>query len=55
MYNQYNNNHNNYKYLSLYFYTGISAICLTNIIRYGQLQQARKRIQNEEKDDEKMW
>ena len=38
--------------LSLNFSTGMSAICLTDILRHEQLQEARERIQNEKRDGE---
>ena len=40
------------KQLSLHFSTGMSAICLTDIVRYEQLQEAREMIQNEKMDGE---
>ena len=36
--------------LSLNFSTSISAICLTDIVRQEQLQEAREMIQNEKRD-----
>ena len=38
--------------ISLNFSSGISAICLSDIVRHKQLQEARERIQNDKKDDE---
>ena len=35
--------------LSLNFSTGMSVIYLTDVLRHEQLQEARKRIQNEKK------
>ena len=38
--------------LSLNFSTGMSAICLSDILRHEQLQEARERTQNEKRDGE---
>ena len=38
--------------LSLNFSNGMSAICLTDIVRHEQLQEARERIQNSKRDGE---
>ena len=38
--------------LTLNFSTGVSALCLNDIVRHEQLQEARERIQKEKKDGE---
>jgi len=40
------------KELTLNFSTGVSALCLNDIVRHEQLQEARERIQKEKKDGE---
>ena len=40
------------EHLSLNFSTGVSALCLSDIVRHEQLQEARERIQKDKKDGE---
>ncbi len=40
------------KQLTLIFSTGVSALCLNDIVRHEQLHEARERIQKENKDGE---
>ena len=47
-----NSETSNSEQLTLNFSTGVSALCLNDIVRHEQLQEARERIQKEKKDGE---